>query len=89
MMICTQQLSDISSHLLLSNVETMSVHAPSPAHQCLTKEAKPFCRDLGVQKTPSLSAIISGTRKDDSEREMLSRRINNFVRNGSRLETQN
>lgn len=72
MMICTLQLSDTPTHLLSSNVETMSLQAPSPAHKCFTKEAKPFCRVLGdVQKVPSLSVIIPGTCKDDSEREKL------------------
>lgn len=66
MMICIVQLSDIPSHLLFSNVETMSLCSPFPVHKYFTGEGI-----WGVQKVFSLSAVIAGTCKDDSEREKL------------------
>lgn len=78
------QLSDIPFHLLLSNVETMSFHAPSPACKCFTKEAGSFCRDLGCLESVLLKChFFPGTCKDDSEREILSWKINYFTRNGT------
>lgn len=53
------QLSDILFHLRLSNVETMSFHAPSPACKCFTKEAEPFCRDLGCLESSLFKCYFS------------------------------
>lgn len=43
----------------------------------------------GVEKVPSLSAIIPGTGKDDSERRKLKWEINYFIRDGTQAGDSN
>lgn len=83
MMICTLQLSDISSHLLFSNVGTMPLMHPPQHVNASPRKLKLSVGTWGVQKAPSLRAIIPGTCRDDSESEMLSWKINYFIRDGT------